>query len=158
MLRQSAERRKGGNAGPGETLEEGGECEMTRLPLLAALLPLAACTAIPPAQEGAEDAFLATVDTSRACFNRREIRGYEAAPDASGSRERILLDTGLDETFVLETTGPCPGLDWSLRVALDQRGIGNICTGDLERLVLPRGQGQDLASCPVRVIGRLIPE
>ncbi|MGB3165323.1 MAG: DUF6491 family protein [Alteraurantiacibacter sp.] len=131
---------------------------MTRFSLLVALVPLAACTSTPQTEVGSEDAFLAQVDISRACFNRREVRGYEAARDASGSRERILLDTGLEEIFVLETTGPCPGLDLSLRVALDQRGIGNICTGDFERIVLPRGQGQDLASCPVRVIGRLVPK
>ena len=158
MLRQSAQQRKGGNGVCGDALEEGVECEMTRLPLLSALVPLAACTATPPAEREAEDAFLARVDTSRACFNTREIRGYEGAPDASGSRERILIDTELDETFVLETTGPCPGLDWSLRVAFDQRGVGHICTGDLERLVLPQRQRQDLATCPARVIGRLGPE
>ncbi|RJY09947.1 DUF6491 family protein [Aurantiacibacter aquimixticola] len=122
---------------------------------IAATLALTACAQTPPAESAQDDPLLAQLDTSRSCFIQREVRGYSAAPDAAYGRQRIFLDTGLDERFVLETTGPCPELDFSLRAALSQRTIGSICTGDLETLIVPSRIAQDFGQCPVRVLGRV---
>ena len=126
------------------------------LPLFAAL-GLAACVqSTGEAPDGADnDTLLAVLDTSRACFTQREIRGYSDAPRSDGAAERIILDTGLRERFVLETLGPCPDLDFSMRMALAQRTFGSVCTGDVENLVFPSGTAGADGYCPVRVLGRV---
>lgn len=127
-----------------------------RAALPAALaLSLAACAQTPAPDADEADRMLADLDTSRACFMQREVRGYSDAPDASSANERILVDTGLREQFLLETTGPCPELDFSLGIALDNRTAGSVCTGDLETIVIPSRVAGGSGICPVRVLGRL---
>ncbi len=134
-----------------------------RKPLKAAFvgtvaISLGACAPMDAPQANAADAEPTEIDTSRSCFTQREIRGYAAAPDGPNGRERIYLDTGIHEQFVLETIGPCPDLDFSLRIALDTRTMGSICTGDVETLVIPSAIPQEFGQCPVRVLGRLVEE
>ncbi len=127
------------------------------MPLLGAalMLGISGCAPMDAPETDADDALLAQLDTSQACFTQREVRGYSRAPDGSGGRERIFLDTGANERFLLETVGACPDLDFSLRIALGQRTIGSVCTGDLETLVIPSAIPQEFADCPVRVLGRV---
>lgn len=117
---------------------------------------LSACAQTDTATVDEYDATLANLDTDRACFFTREIRGYSNAPESSSRNERIYIDAGGDDRWLLETTGPCPDLDFSLRLALDVRGTGSVCTGDWENLLVPSGIGGDIQRCPVRVLGRVI--
>lgn len=121
-------------------------------------LGLGACVPKDAPQADEATADLAEIDTSLSCFTQREIRSYSRAPDGPSRRERIYLDTGINEKFMLETIGPCPDLDFSLRIALDTRTAGSICTGDVETLVIPSAIPQEFGQCPVRVLGRLIEE
>lgn len=121
----------------------------------AFVLGLVGCAQTEAPEAGASDSLLAQLDTSRACFTQREITGYSNAPGGSAGRERIFVNTGRRERFLLETTGPCPDLDFSLRIALDTRTMGSICTGDFERLIVPSVVPQDFGVCPVRVLGRV---
>ncbi|KLI62966.1 DUF6491 family protein [Aurantiacibacter marinus] len=121
----------------------------------AIMLGLAGCAPVERSGSDASDQVLAQLDTSRSCFNQREIRGYARAPGGTGTRERIYLDTGLNERFLLETVGACPDLDFSLRIRLDTRTIGSVCTDDLATLVIPPTAVQEFGQCPVRVLGRV---
>lgn len=118
-------------------------------------IALAACAPTEPVDPESEARLLASLDTSRACFMQREIRNYSEAPSSTNARELIYLDTGVNETFLLETTGPCPDLFYSNRVALASRSVGSVCTGDLETLVFPQRAGAGDGYCPVRVLGRV---
>ncbi|GGD45006.1 hypothetical protein GRI62_10280 [Erythrobacter arachoides] len=129
----------------------------TKVTIPAILLAITGCAMAEPADPRTEEQMLASLDTSRACFTQREIRNFARAPSASAGRERIYLDTGLRETFLLETTGPCAELDFSNRLALETRGLGSVCTGDLENLVFTSRAGGGDGFCPVRVLGR-VPE
>ncbi len=123
---------------------------------IAGALGLSACAPTDAAAVDEYDAVLANLDTQRACFTTREIQGYSNAPESSSRAERIYLDTGMNERFLLETTGPCPELDFGLRLALDVRGTGSICTGDWENLLVPSSLRGEVERCPVRVLGRVI--
>ena len=122
----------------------------------SAAMGLSACAQTDAANVDEYDAALANLDTERACFFTRETQGYSNAPESSSRNERIYIDTGVDERWLLETTGPCPELDFSLRLALDVRDAGSICTGDWENLLVPSNFGGDAQRCPVRVLGRMI--
>ncbi|MGB3797262.1 MAG: DUF6491 family protein [Alteraurantiacibacter sp.] len=119
-------------------------------------LGIAACTPTDAPDVAEYDAMLANLDTQRACFSTREIRGYSNAPAGSSRNERILIDAGRNESWLLETTGPCPELDYNMRLALDVRGTNSVCTGDWENLLVPSGIGGDVGLCPVRILGRVI--
>ena len=121
----------------------------------AVALGLTGCASIEETDASADEQALDEIDRSQSCFSQREIRGYSRAPDGPAGRERIYLDTGLNERFVLETTGACPALDVSLRLRLDTRTFGNVCTDDLATLIIPSTFAQDIGQCPVRVLGRV---
>lgn len=121
-------------------------------------LALAACAPVERAGPDEYDAVLANLDTSRACFFTREVNGYSNAPEASPGSERIYIDTGVNERWLLETMGTCPELDFSQRIALDTRSSTSVCTGNLENLLVPSVTPGDFDRCPVRVLGRVIEE
>lgn len=132
-------------------------------PLTAALaLALTAGCAPSGAADASADAdaqaLLDRLDTSRSCFTQREVRGYANAPDGPGNSERILVDTGPREEFLLETLGPCPDLDATLRLTIRSRQLSQICTGELADVVLPSTIAGDFNRCTVRVLGRITPE
>ena len=126
------------------------------VPMLAAV-GLAAC--VQSTGDGIDmaedDPLLAVLDTSHSCFMRREARGFGDAPGGERRRDRLYLDTGSRERFVVEVQGACPDLDFSNRMAIDSRTGGSVCTGDVVNLVFAsRSAGGD-GFCPVRVIGRV---
>lgn len=123
--------------------------------LLGAATGLAACTPVEETEISAQDATLAGLDTSRACFQKRQINGYANASDGSAVNERIVLDVSIGESWLLETAGACPDLDFSRRLALDTVGSTSVCTGDLETLLVPSDISGVADRCPVRVLGRL---
>lgn len=123
----------------------------TILPL-AALGPAAVLASCAPPGEP-EPETLAGLDTGNQCFFTRSIRGYSDAPDAPSGAERIFVDTGASEKFVLEPAGACPDIGYANRIALDNRNRVSLCTGDTATLLVPSATGTD--RCLVRVIGRI---
>lgn len=126
---------------------------------LAGSAGLAACASVDPSEaEESEEAFLARIDDSRECFTEREVRGYAAAPDDRGLQERITVDTGRNEEFVLETLGPCDDLDFALRVSITSQSPGSLCSGDLAYIMISSRNAAGTSQCTARVLGRLMPE
>lgn len=119
-------------------------------------LALTACTPVERAEADAQDAALANLDTSRACFFTREINGYSNAPDGPHGRDRIYVSTGVREEWLVETRGACPELDFSMEVGFDTRGRTSMCTGDFETLLVPDRLSGRVDRCPVEVLGRVI--
>ncbi|WAT17658.1 DUF6491 family protein [Aurantiacibacter sp. MUD11] len=115
---------------------------------------LAACAPMEEPASDEYDATLAELDTERACFFAREVNGFSHAPSSPGGDDRIWVSTGVSERWLLETRGTCPELDFSQQIALDVRGSGSVCTGQLEMLLVPNVMRGDFDRCPVRVLGR----
>ena len=131
------------------------------IPILAAVagtLALVACAPMEDAGTDEYDATLANIDTSRACFFKREINGYSNAPDGPHGRERLYVRTGVREEWLLETIGSCPELDFSRQIAFDPGSRISICTGSTETLLVPDGFGDRVDRCSVRVLGRVMEE
>jgi hypothetical protein len=89
----------------------------------------------------------------RQCFSRSMLSGF-SAPD----EYTLYVRVAVRDVWRIETMGPCPDMDWSLRLGLEDRGGGGwICTGDLaEVIVADSGLGR--LRCPVRVGPQLTPE
>jgi hypothetical protein len=87
------------------------------------------------------------------CFTHSEISGFTAPDDHT-----VFLRVSVRDIYRLETMGPCPDMDWSMRLGVRDRGGGGwICTGDLaEVIVADNGIGPQ--TCPVRVIAKLTPD
>jgi hypothetical protein len=134
------------------------ENAMTRSSILmagavAAAAALSACAPVDPAR----DTRVAALSTERSCFFTRQINGYSEAPDGPHGSERLYVDTGVNDRYLLETFGPCPDLDWALQIAIDSRMQSSLCTGDTATVIVPRsigGGGSD--RCTARVLGRLM--
>lgn len=122
------------------------------------VLAMAACAPVDTPEPDEYDATLANLDTSRACFFTREVNGYSNAPESSAGRERIYIDTGVNERWLLETLATCPELDFSHQVALDTRTATSVCTGNLETILVPSVTPGEVDRCPVRVLGRVLEE
>ena len=124
-------------------------------PTIAAVA-LASCAPAPgpeTAQGDEPDAVLAGLDTSRQCFFLRTVDRYSQAPDAAGGNARILVRAGGNKRFLLESVSSCPEIDFTFKLALDNRFGPTLCTGDTADLLVPSPSGTD--SCMVRVIGRM---
>lgn len=120
--------------------------------LIALSAALAACT---PVEEGASDASTAAAEPEgRDCFFARSVTGYRDAPDAENGAEQIYVDVGASDTYLFETFGACPELDFSWRIGLRDRGIGQICRGFDVELVIPDA-AFGTRTCPVRMIRKL---
>lgn len=117
-------------------------------------LGLTACAPVDEPAADEYDATLASLDTERACFFVREVNGYSTAPGGSSGNERIWVDTGVRERFLLETRGVCPDLDFSHQIGIDAGGSISICSGQTEFLLVPSTIRGEVDRCPVRVLGR----
>lgn len=104
----------------------------------------------PPAQEPET---LVGLDTSNQCFFTRSVQGFSDAPDGPSGQERIFVDTGVNEKFVLEPVGTCLDIDFAQQVAIDSRFGPSLCTGDLTDVIVPSATRAD--RCQMRVIGRV---
>ncbi|MBB3034959.1 DUF6491 family protein [Alteriqipengyuania lutimaris] len=122
---------------------------LTAFATLGCALALASCA--PAVEEPPET--LAGLDTSKQCFFTRSVRGFSNAPDGPGGRERIFVDTGVNENFVLEPVGTCLDIDFAQRVAIDSRYGPSLCTGELVDVIVPSATRAD--RCRMRVIGRV---
>lgn len=117
----------------------------------------AAVAACAPVEEGATASSAATEREGRDCFLARSVTGYRDAPDAENGAEQIYVDVGARDTYLFETFGGCPDLDFSWRIGLRDRGIGRICRGIDVDLVIP-DTTLGPQTCPVRMIRKLGPE
>ncbi|WP_156500331.1 DUF6491 family protein [Croceicoccus bisphenolivorans] len=116
---------------------------------LAGTLALAACT-----YSQTEDASTQSASaTSRDCFFLSEVSGFNDAPDIEPGFDRIYVHTGPRETYLFETFGSCPDLNYSETIAFDQNGPGQICRGIDVDLLVPTSIG--VQRCPVRMISRV---
>lgn len=126
---------------------------MPRIALtLAAFGSVAALASCAPVTEPQPET-LAGLQTDNQCFFTRSVRGYSDAPDGPSGAERIFVDTGPNEKFVLESASACLGIDYANRIALDNRSRTSLCTGDTATLLVPSATATD--RCLVRVIGRI---
>ena len=119
---------------------------------IAASLLVAGC-----APSSSEPEPVLAVSPERQCFFTRQINGYAEAPDGPNGNERLTVDTGGNERFLLEAQGVCPDLDWSRSIGIDTRFSGtSLCSGDTTRLVVPDSVAGFPDRCTVRVLGKVI--
>ncbi len=115
---------------------------------LAGLIALGASTvsADPPAPAK-------KASPAHACFPRSMISGFNA-PD----EHTLYLRVSVRDIYRIETMGPCPDMDWSMRLGIEDRGGGGwICTGDLADVIVA-DSGLGHLRCPVRIGPKLTPE
>ena len=95
-----------------------------------------------------------TTETSQAagsdCFHLSQVSGFNDAPDAARGSDRIYVHAGPGDTYLFETFGSCPDLNWSETIAFDPNGPGRICRGIDVYLLIPTSIG--VQRCPVRMI------
>ncbi|WP_374408192.1 DUF6491 family protein [Pelagerythrobacter sp.] len=129
---------------------------MTRLfaANLAFAMALAACAPAPEHPGGTMEGSSAhTQPEGRSCFSPRLVSGFREAPESASGAEQVYIDVGRD-TYLFETFGGCPDLDFSYRIGLDQRIPGQICDGlDVDLIVPDAALGP--RSCPVRMVRKL---
>ena len=134
---------------------------MNPIRYLAAAIPVAAlgaaCAPVEEPGAAADEAWAGPpISTERSCFFTSQVNGYGEAPDGPRGGERLYVNTGVRDRYVLETFGPCPDLDWSFRIGLDTRLQSSLCVGDTATVVVPRSIGGGPDRCTARVIGRVI--
>ena len=86
----------------------------------------------------------------RECFQLAAVSGYTHARN-----NRVYVSVGPSETYLFQTMGPCPDLDWAENIGLDPATAGPICTGIDIDLIVPSSIGP--RRCPVSMIRKLAP-
>jgi hypothetical protein len=125
---------------------------MTRpIPVFVVIAAATTCASCAPVEEPEP---IAGLSTERQCFFTRQINGYGDAPDGPRG-DRIYIDTGPRDRWLLETFGSCYELDWAQTIALDTRSMSNMCTGDTATLIVPRGLDRTPDRCSVRLLGKM---
>lgn len=127
-----------------------------KVPATAALLTLVATAALAACAPVEDDPALATTASAedRQCFFARQVSSYRDAPEGPGGEQRIYIDVGAADTFLFETFGTCPDIDFTDRVAFEQSGVGRICDGlDVDLIVSDRDLGP--RRCPLRMISKV---
>lgn len=109
---------------------------------LAAVLVLGGCAAQPSRELAAQD--------NRKCFYADNVNGFTAVDD-----DTVNLRVGANDVYQLELLGPCPDVDWSLKIGIQSRGSSWICSGLDATLITPSAIGPQ--RCPVRTITALTP-
>ena len=109
----------------------------------ASTLALAACTNAP------DKTVTSSSSSGRACFQPAQVSGFNDAPGDN----RIYVHTGPSETFLFETFGSCPDIDFAQDIGFDFTPTGSICSGLDVTLIVPSTIGP--RRCPVRMIRKL---
>lgn len=120
----------------------------------AAAVLLAACT---PTDQP-ESACASPAPSGRQCFWLSQVSGFNDAPDDKPGSDRIYVHTGPGQTYLFETFGSCPDLNFSETIGFDQNGPGQICNGIDVDLLVPRTGGGPPQRCAVRMIRKLTPD
>lgn len=87
---------------------------------------------------------------ARQCFQLAAVSGYSHARN-----NRLYVHTGPRETYLFQTLGSCPDLDWAENIGLDPATPGPICAGIDVDLIVPSTIGP--RRCPVSMIRKLAP-
>lgn len=116
---------------------------------LIGMVALAGC-----AQTGADGVNGQTsLSATNDCFFLSQVSGFTDAPDAEAGTDRIFVHTGPRDTYLFETFGSCPDLNYSETIGFDQNGPGQICRGIDVDLLVPTTIGTQ--RCPVRMISKV---
>lgn len=118
---------------------------------LGSMALLAACA---PAPDEPGDAGAAS--SARACFWPGQVSGFRTVRDAEAGSDRILVSVGVKDTYLFETFGSCPDIDYAETIGFDQNGSGQICRGVDVDLIVPGPAGT--RRCAVRMIRKLTPD
>ena len=86
------------------------------------------------------------------CFLASQVNGFSS----HGNDESVDVRVGANANYRLSLAGPCPDVDWSMRVALRTRGGGSwICQGADAEIIVPSPTGtQRCLVTDVRPISR----
>lgn len=128
-----------------------------RLAVLSVLaLPFVLASCMSPSGKAPDASAKGAAGEGRSCFFLNQVTGFSRAPGAKSGSAQILVHVGVKDSYLFETLGPCPDLDWSERLGFAQRTPGTICEGIDVDLIVPGGIGP--RRCPVRMIRKLTPE
>jgi hypothetical protein len=118
--------------------------------LAAAGLALSACTA--QSEEARTAASAETAPEGRQCFYAGSVSGFRKAPGDN----QVYIDVLVRDTYLFETFGSCPDLNFTETLGLKGRTGNFICDAMDVDLIVPdaiAGSGR----CPVRMIRKLAP-
>lgn len=87
---------------------------------------------------------------ARECFQLAAVSGYSHARN-----NRVYVHAGPGDTYLFQTLGPCPDLEWAEGIALDPATTAPICSGLDVDLIVPSTIGP--RRCPVSMIRKLAP-
>lgn len=104
-------------------------------------------------QEAGIDQARSATAQDEECFYMSQVSGFNDAPDGATGSDRIYVHAGPDDTYLFETFGSCPDLNFSETIAFDQNGPGRICRGIDVDLLVPTAIG--LQRCPVAMISKV---
>ena len=87
------------------------------------------------------------------CFHVSNARNFRSVNSTT-----VHLRVGRNDFYRIDLLGPCPDIDFSMRLGLDTRGSSQVCTGSgLGTSIVVRGS-RGPTRCPVRQITALTPE
>lgn len=91
--------------------------------------------------------------TAPRCFHASNARNFRSVNSTT-----VHVRVGRQDFYRLDLLGPCPDLDFSLRMGLQTRGSSQICSGSaLGTNIVVRG-ARGPVRCPVRMVTALTPE
>lgn len=114
--------------------------------LAAAGLSLSACAAEDDGTRSAASA------QGRQCFWAGSVNGFRDAP----GDDQIYIDVGVNETYLFQTFGSCPDLDFTEALALESGPSNYVCDARDVDLIIPEPVAGP-RKCPVRMIRKLEP-
>jgi hypothetical protein len=121
---------------------------MTTKPSLATLLlaaPLVLAMGAGPAQAAPQS----KPSPQRQCFYAADVSGFTPAGDGT------VYVRAVKDVYAFKLFGPCPDINWTLRLGLVSRGSDFICSGLDAELIVPSQIGRQ--RCPVQDIHKLSP-
>ena len=116
----------------------------------AALTGVAAITFAAFAAQGAPPSNKTA--NNRACFFHDMANGFSAPDDHT-----VYVRAGVRDVYKLDLFGPCPNVDWTMRIGLQNRGSSWVCVGDVVD-ILVRDPGLGRERCMAKVTAKLTPE
>ena len=117
----------------------------------AGLAALAACAETGGTESSGSQA---TARTAPRCFHANNARNFRSV-----NATTVHLRVGSRDFYRLDLIGPCPNLDFSLRLGLQTRGGSQVCTGSgLGTNIIVRGPSGGAQRCAIRQITALTPE
>ena len=120
---------------------------------------LSACASTDRAESGkavSAATSTASVGSGRSCFFPSQVNGFRHVRKNARGSDSVLVSVGPGRTYLFETLGSCPNINWSETIGFDQFGGGQICDGLDVTLVVPSSIGPQ--RCPVKMIRQLSAE